>query len=123
MPPYNEARLQNRDQRFSFARQPTHKKYQTGFIFKRALYLGRLAHQWLSRKNPRSVLHILTKLEMVRRQHDDGRSVFEPAEFLALAHAGIAGEHGRTTCVRIEQDIEKMQPDTGDQDGGARTQG
>ena len=35
---------------------------------------------------------IVAKFEMIRRQHDDGRAVLEPAEFVALAHARIAAE-------------------------------
>ena len=73
-----------------FSRQPS--KYSPALVFRSFFSSGRFAHQRLPRQNPRAVLDVVTKFKMVRRQHDDGRAVLEPAEFVALAHTGIAGE-------------------------------
>src|SRR3981081_2171282 len=52
---------------------------------------------------------VLAEFKRIRRQHDDGRSVLEPAELVALADADIAREDGGRRRSGIEHDIEKMQ--------------
>ena len=52
---------------------------------------------------------------MIGRQHDNRRSVLEPAELIAFADADIAGEYDGPSGFRIEHAVEKMQPDTGNQ--------
>src|ERR1700678_1257293 len=86
-------------------------------------YSSGLSHQGLTGQNPRAVADIVAKLEMIRRQYDDSRAVLEPSEFIALAHAGLARENGRSAARGIEHDIEEMQPDAGYQNGGDRHQG
>jgi len=60
---------------------------------------------------------------MIGRKHDNRRSVLEPPELIAFAHDGIAGEGGRPPASGIEHDIEKMQPDTRNQNRRDRHHG
>jgi len=46
---------------------------------------ARISQQWLSGANASPFGHVIAELEVRRRQHDDGRAVLEPAEFLARA--------------------------------------
>src|ERR1700686_3373145 len=82
-----------------------------------------LSEQRLAGKNPLGFLYVVAKLEMIGRQHDDRRSVLEPPELVALADADIAREDRRPWRSGIEDDIQKMQPDTGHQDRRDRHQG
>jgi len=47
-----------------------------------------------------------------RRQHDDGRSVLEPAEFVALGDADSAREDGGPSRLRIEHEVTREAPGT-----------
>ena len=73
--------------------------------------------------NPCGLNDVVAKLEMIGRKHDDGRAVLEPAELIALADAYIAWKHSGSRRSGIEQNIQKMQPDTGNQDSCDRNQG
>src|SRR6266436_4407869 len=84
---------------------------------------SRLSHQGLTGQNPRGFHDVVAKLEMIRRQHDDRRSVLEPPELIALADARVASKDGWPAACGIEHDIEKMQPDARNQDGRDRHQG
>src|SRR4249920_228225 len=79
---------------------------------------NRLPQQRLPCPDPRAILHIGSELKVLRRQHDDGRAVLEPAEFVTLLHLSVARKHRRPPALRIEGHIEEMQPDAGDQNGG-----
>ncbi len=58
-----------------------------------------------------------------RREHDDGRAVFEPAHFLAFAHGGVAGNDVRAPIAQVQQHVEKLEANARDQDGRHRHQG
>src|SRR5882672_8153278 len=88
-----------------------------------SLSRSRFSYQGLTGQNPRGFHDVVAKLEMIRRQHDDRRSVFEPPEFIAFADAGIARKDGWPAACGIEHDIEKMQPDARNQDSRDRHQG
>src|SRR5437868_15316337 len=60
---------------------------------------------------------------MIRREHDDGRAMLEPAELVALADTDVTSNVDRPFGLRIEDDIKEMQPDAGHQNRGHRHQG
>src|SRR6267142_6442824 len=64
---------------------------------------SRLSHQGLTGENPRGFHDVVAKFEMIRRQHDDRRSVLEPAEFVALADFGVAWELDGSLALRVER--------------------
>ena len=55
------------------------------------------------------------RLEAVGREYDDGRSVLKPTHFLALAERRIAGDDIRPAMLEMQQDIEEVQADAGDE--------
>src|SRR6267142_5612243 len=69
----------------------------------------RFSHQGLTGQNPCGFHDVVAKLEMIRRQHDDRRSVLEPPELIALTDARVARKDGWSAACGIEHDIEKMQ--------------
>src|ERR1019366_6849286 len=81
------------------------------------------SHQGLAGTDPCGFRYVIAKLEMIRRQHDNRRSVLEPPELLAFADIDIAREDSWSSRSGIEHDIQKMQPDTGDQNRRDRYQG
>jgi hypothetical protein len=84
---------------------------------------SRLPHQRLAGTNADALRHVFAELEMVRRQQDDGRSVLEPSQLLALAHPGVAGKDRRPRQARVQNPVQDMEPDARHQDGGDRHQG
>ncbi len=81
------------------------------------------AHQRFTGADPKAVPDAVAEPETIGSQDDDGRAVLEPSQFLALAHAGIAGIDGRRLSPRVDDQIEKVQADAGHQNGRDRHQG
>ncbi len=59
----------------------------------------------------------------LRCKYDDGRSVLEPSHFLPFAEGGPAGNFGFPAVLHVQQDVQKMQADAGDENRGNRHQG
>src|SRR5258708_21762945 len=79
---------------------------------------SRLSQQRLAGADACALHYVVAKLEMIRRQHDDGRAVLEPSEFVALADAGIAWELDRPPALGVERDVEEMQADASHESRG-----
>src|SRR4029078_12988890 len=73
-------------------------------------------HQGLAGPNPRRFRNIVAELEITRRQHNDGRTMLEPAEFIPLPDLDVTRKYRRPPSLRIEHQVEEMQADTGNQD-------
>src|SRR5262249_32826561 len=69
-----------------------------------------------------SLFYIVAEPVVLRREQDNGRAVLEPSELLALRCVYVAQKYRRPACPGVENDIEKMQADARDQNGGNRYQ-
>lgn len=59
--------------------------------------------------------HVFAEPEALGREDDERGPVLKPAHFLALPEGGIAGDHVRSPMLEMQQDIEGVQVDAGDQ--------
>src|SRR5947199_10637302 len=73
----------------------------------------RQTQQRLAHANRGALPHVLVEGKAVGRKDEHGRSMLKPAHFLALPEWRIAGEDVGPTVVQAEQNIEKMQANTG----------
>src|SRR6516162_2896976 len=83
---------------------------------------SRQTHQRLSDANRRVLPHVLVQREAVGGEDDDGRSVLEPAYFLAFPERRVAGDDIWSTALEAEHDVDKVQADAGDKHSRNRDQ-
>src|SRR5262249_28344312 len=83
---------------------------------------SRQAHQRLSDTDGHAFANTVTDTEPVRRKQNDGRTVLEPAELVAFAIATVTIKDMLSLAEMVQQSVQAVQPDAGDQDGGDRDQ-
>src|ERR1700750_2845433 len=75
-------------------------------------------HQFLTGADLGAWVDCFAEGEALGGEHDDGGTVFEPAHFLTLLQRSVTGEGLPLVVGGTEGDVEEVQADTGDQDGG-----
>src|SRR5687767_6451326 len=78
------------------------------------------AHQRLAGANAHPLAQAIAEVEAAGGEHDDRRSMLEPAEFVALGHADVARKHRCSRRSRLQNNVEEMQPNARDQHGSDR---
>ena len=73
-------------------------------------------------RDPLAVGDAVAQREALGGEDDDGRAVLEPAHLLALGETRAAGDDVGAAIAEVQQHVEEMQADAGDQDGGDRHQ-
>ncbi len=76
----------------------------------------RRAHQRLAHPDPAALAPARAQLETLRREHDDGRAVLEPAHLLAFRKRCGARNAVRAAILQVQAHVEKLEPDARHQD-------
>ena len=79
-------------------------------------------HQSAAHADLRARPDFIAQGESGWREDDDRRSMLKPSQLLALVKGGVARYSIRAAIAKVQQDIDEVEPDAGDQDGRHRHQ-